>query len=666
MERGLELPSGGATGGPLRDAFPSRRFVVCALALLLVVAFGLRVWWALGSPNASRVWDERYSLVNVRPVLLEGSLDPVGTYYPSPVYFLPPALLMMVVRPLLDDPATELIDPETGIFGPWAYLLGRSIQILYGTAAILLIYLLGAMLFDRSVGLLAAMTFAFVPWLVEVSGIFKPDAQVVFFLLLVFLTGARWMRSPSVGAALAVGGAVALATSSKLIAAVAGMAFGVGALVRARERRHYGQILLAGASSVVLFLALTPHLGTVLFGIGRIQDDYAKRADWAGMTNAQIPLRTLRYLLAPTVFGPFLGALALIAYVGLWLAALRAARRRRGEVAGTLLMLAIFPLAYVALYTARSAYFRDNNFTHILPPLVLALAWLVVAAFRAVARRVRIPRPIRAAAVLAAAVAVVPPGFLYVYRMYTPSTRDAAGWYLGAGRPRRMHGRVVIAEPVVARGDDRPEGGLDVPWQRRWSLTAKGTVVVRVSSIGEIPAQRRWWSDGEILRRDLPEGFESAAVDELEIFRPKLGELRGPTVTAVKHFWRRRSVSEPLPARQEPGGVLAFELPDLPRSRFLSIEIAIGRSPDLTPEGSPNVSYASLELPLHRTDLRRQAFSLISERFPKRPRRREVRILGLPPLDSSSFEVYVHGWLPPKLPPEFATRREWLAELEKL
>lgn len=640
MDRAREQPSrSGARDGTSRATFPSRRAIAWYLAVLLIAAFSLRTWWASGWPNPSRVFDERYSFENVHSVLLTGSLKPVRNFYPSPVYYLPPALAIRAARPFVDDPAAQLFSPDSDRFGPTAYHLARGFQVLYGTASVLLLYLLGAMMFGRKVALLAATTAAFVPWLVQVSGVFKPDAQVVFFILVVLIAGVRWMRSPSALGALAVGCAVALATSSKLIAGVTGAAFGLGALVRARGVRQYGQIALAGISAIGLFLLLNPHIGIVLAGIDDIKWDYARRARWAGMTKAEIPLRTLDYLLDPMVFGPLLGALALIGYASFWVSGLRAVRSRPGEVAGPRLMLAVFPLAYVGLHAAQSAWFRANNFTHILPPFVLGFAWVAVVLLHTAVRRFRVPRPIMAVGILGLGAVVVSPGILFVYESYTKSTLDAASRFFEKAQPR-LHGRVVIVEPVEARG---------APWRRTRPLTEKGVALVRAVTAAELPEARRKQSDAEILRGKVPVGAASATVETRKVFRPKFGRLRGPMVTVLQHPWSLHSVRGPLPIRWGSDAVLEVELPVIDRRRFVSIAISLRVSPDLAPDDSPTVLYGDLRVPLHRIDLRFRKFRLLSERFRSGgPGQHEARITGLPQLALSSLRAHVYVWSPPE------------------
>lgn len=631
------------------STFPGRRFTGWCLAVLLVAAFLLRAWFASGWPNPSRVWDERYSFENVASVLETGDLTPVRNFYPSPVYYLPPALAILAAKPLVDNPRAALFDPERDRFGPTAYYLARGMQVVYGTASVLLIYLLGTGIFDRRVALLAATILAFLPWHIQVSGVFKPDAQVVFFLLVVLAAGVRWMRAPSALGALAVGAAVALATSSKLIAGVSGAAFAVGGAARAhwgdgdgeqRARlRRYTQILLAGTASIALFLLLNPHIGIVLAGIEDIKWDYARRAEWAGMTKAQIPARTLEYLLDREAFGPIFGALALAGYAALWISGLRAARSRPGEVAGPRLMLAAFPLLYVAVHTVQSAWFRGNNLTHILPPFALALAWLSVEGLRFGRRRLRIPGVIVAAVGAGIAALLVAPGPLFVYRTYTPTTLDIAYKTIGA-RASEAHGRMVIIEPVEARG---------VRWRIGRSLPEVGGAVLRVASATELSDERRRRSDAEILLGRVPSATSPAKVVRRRVIGPQLGERRGPELTVLLHPWRRRATHGPLGVRRRSDGDLVVELPRREISTLASVILRVGRPPALTPETRATVAYAGETVPLYRVDPRDRRFDLVSERFPCcEPRSPVVRIEGLPALHTSDLLAFLVLWSAPE------------------
>ncbi|MEM8963235.1 MAG: hypothetical protein AAGD38_17250 [Acidobacteriota bacterium] len=66
-----------------------------ALLLLIVVCgLGLRLWYGSAFPDSSRFWDEQYSLQNVRSLLATQTLEPASGYYPSPVFNLPPTLIL--------------------------------------------------------------------------------------------------------------------------------------------------------------------------------------------------------------------------------------------------------------------------------------------------------------------------------------------------------------------------------------------------------------------------------------------------------------------------------------------------------------------------------------------------------------------------------------------
>lgn len=621
-----------------RRTFPSRRVILCYLAVLILAALLLRAWFASGWPDESRSWDERYSFENVASVLETGSIRPVRNFYPSPVYFGPPALAILLAQPFVDNPRVALFDPEQNRFGPIAYHLARGIQVLYGTASVLLIYLLGTMVFSRQVGLFAATVLAFLPWHIQISGIFKPDAQVVFFVLVVLIAGVRWMHSPSTLAALCVGGAVALATSSKLIAGVSGAAFAIGGSVRA-QARQYWHILLAGGASVALFLLLNPHIDIVLAGIEDIKRDYAMRAGWAGMTKAQIPLRTLDYLLEPVTFGPILGVLALAGYVALWLSGVRSARSDAATIAAPRLMLASFPLFYVAVHTAQSAWFRDNNFTHILPFFALALAWALVALLHFARQRLQVPGLIVGTAGVGVLVLLASPGPLYVYRTYTPSTLDIAYKTIHA-QVAKVHGRVMIIEPVEAPG---------VPWRGGRELSTTRGPELRVSSASELATERRKRSDAEILLGRVPNEVSPERVVRRRVVSPALGERRGPELTLLLHPWTRRATHGPLAIRRREDKGIVVELSCPGSSDLVSIGLRVGRPPALTPETSPTVVYGDETIPLHRTESRDRWFDLVSERFPCRETGRSpARIEGLPPLAGASLEAFLAVWSPPE------------------
>lgn len=155
------------------------------LAMILVAALGVRVWYASYRLDSSRFWDERYAMRNVRPILNHGTLQPVSSYYPSPVFNLPAAALLAASERLHTATGWQGFDAVSGnSLRPTGYLLLRGLQSLYGVAAVAVIFLVGRMLFSRAVGLIAALVLAFMPWQIHASGYFKPDALLVLTTLL--------------------------------------------------------------------------------------------------------------------------------------------------------------------------------------------------------------------------------------------------------------------------------------------------------------------------------------------------------------------------------------------------------------------------------------------------------------------------------------------------
>ena len=143
------------------------------LALLLVivlVGLGLRIWYAAEALRIDRFEDEKYSLLNIRSIVTEGTLAPVNSFYPCPVFNVPPAILVAGSNRLhrwTGNPIFEAVTQDE--FGAAAFLLTRLVQTLYGSLALFLTFLIGREIFSREAGLIGALALAFMPWHIHAS-----------------------------------------------------------------------------------------------------------------------------------------------------------------------------------------------------------------------------------------------------------------------------------------------------------------------------------------------------------------------------------------------------------------------------------------------------------------------------------------------------------------
>ncbi len=140
------------------------------------------------------------------------------------------------------------------------FLLSRSLTALFGTACILLVYLLGKRLGSKpSVGLVAAVLFAVSPANIASSHLIRPDTFAVFFLLLAMGWIDRAFIKPDSRNYLIAGIGIGLAAAAKYNAGVVAfsliVAHGCNFGWRGFLRK---EIYLAGVVSAITFLIFNP------------------------------------------------------------------------------------------------------------------------------------------------------------------------------------------------------------------------------------------------------------------------------------------------------------------------------------------------------------------------------------------------------------------------
>ena len=336
----------------------SARTTWLILGAILVAALGLRVWYASAQLDTNRFWDEGYSLENVAPILLEGTLEPQRGFYPSPVFNLPAAAIVAAGEAAHKITGKELFRSfEEGRFYPMAMLLLRIQQALYSVGAVFLVFLIGRWLFSTEAGLFAALTLAGMPWHVQAAAVFKPDSLLSFTSLLAFWLSLRMIRGqpdtalgarPSssrlrrvgadgAGLAIATGGAIALAMSAKMTGGLLAIPLTLSMLLTARQApRRLLLLALTGGSSAIFFVLLNPYWRRYPAYLENLSRDYEMRAGWQQWTHWQVPGRVLELLLEPETLGLILGPLSLIGFGALVVAIVPPSRlgwSRRSELA---------------------------------------------------------------------------------------------------------------------------------------------------------------------------------------------------------------------------------------------------------------------------------------------------------------------------------------------
>jgi 4-amino-4-deoxy-L-arabinose transferase-like glycosyltransferase len=331
------------------------------LALLAICLLGLalRVWglnWGLPWAFLS---DEKHYVDRANEMLKTGD--------PNPHYFRNPSLLTYLIIGELH--VIRLLGPLAGPLASdvpgSANLLARLDSALIGTASVGLLYAVGATLFTRRVGLIAALFLAVAFLHVRNSQYGVNDVPSVGFLLLSFYFVVLLLRQPALRWYVLAGVAGGLAASTKynmgfffvpLLAAhwlarrVATRTLNVA---RPWRRSALVALGLAGTSSLAAYLIGTPY---TLLDFPRFRSDFLTQYGFGtirsspGLSPEPIPLMYLKAMLQG------FGALPLaLAFVGLghlvW-----PGERLRKRTASAILLLA-FPVIYLAFMLPKAVYF---------------------------------------------------------------------------------------------------------------------------------------------------------------------------------------------------------------------------------------------------------------------------------------------------------------------
>lgn len=165
-----------------------------ALALILLLAFGLRIWGiGFGLPNLYHP-DEDAVVMPAINIIKTGNLEPTRMEYGSlHIYLLTAVSALTFVRMArnggyLESPA-DLPIYERGTYPavyPYAeyFLASRLVSVLLGVGIVLLLYMLVTRLTNKRQGLLAALLAAILPALVTHSHFATTDTALTFWSLL--------------------------------------------------------------------------------------------------------------------------------------------------------------------------------------------------------------------------------------------------------------------------------------------------------------------------------------------------------------------------------------------------------------------------------------------------------------------------------------------------
>lgn len=250
---------GARTGDAMTASAGSRVLIWCGLALVLAAALGLRLWGIKqGLPYVYNI-DEAGHFVPKAVRMFSSGLDPR--------YFVNPPALTYVLHAVFAVwyGGGASVERVFALHPDQVYLLARVTVAILGAAAIWMLYLLGARLFDRRVGLLAAALEA-VAFLPVFYGHFALNDAPTLLPLTLSLFGSagvlrygRGLDYAFAGIGLGLGCASKYTAGIVLVALVAAAAAHYLRGEPGGGRRVIVGISLAGGCALAAFLAANPY-----------------------------------------------------------------------------------------------------------------------------------------------------------------------------------------------------------------------------------------------------------------------------------------------------------------------------------------------------------------------------------------------------------------------
>lgn len=346
----------------------------------MALALALRLWGLTWGLPWSLHPDEKNPVEQATAMLESADLNP--EYFKNPslfVYVIAGELLLARALGPLAGPLAPSVLGST-------YLLARLNSALIGTASVVLLYAIGANLFDRRTGLLAALFLAVSFIHVRNSHYGVNDVPAVGLLLLSLYFATRLLRRPSLRWYGLAGLAGGLATSTKYSTGF----FFVPILIvhwlatRESDRRAWdraGLIAIGAAamSSLAGYLIGTPY---TLLDFSTFRTEFLTQyrfgeSRWLGQPADPVPWLYLTSLLHG--FGVVPLALAML---GLMLLARRSSTTSHPAFPRGLLVLLAFPAAYLAFLLPKEVFFP-----RLILPLVPFFSVLAACGMIELARR---------------------------------------------------------------------------------------------------------------------------------------------------------------------------------------------------------------------------------------------------------------------------------------
>jgi hypothetical protein len=619
------------------------------LIALLTVSFALRTWDASQGLNASRYFDERFTLRNITVLLQDGDFRPRHAFYLS-LSYLPQAAVLAASQGLYRatryQPFSIYKDTTDG-YSPTAYWLCRMVNVIYGTLSLLLLFLIGRRIWSPEVGLVAAAVLAAFPRHVLSSVEFKPDILVILLVTLTFYWTLGAAFRPSLGRYLLVGFGVGLAVSTKYTGVAGSIPIVAATLVNGwKDRRRWGWLIAAGLTSVVTFVILNPFLSVVFRFIPKLVNGYAAKGVEEESNHWVVFERQVEFLVEH--HGPVVAAFVALGIAGLlwhiWRPMPERPEDARERRLGSILVLSLL-LGYSAVHSLGMTLFRGQNYLPVVPFSSLAAAWALVALWRWLASRVP-PlawEPVAAVVWVAVVVALLAQQWRIVYHRIVPTTFQAANrLLLDTLEPFGLRHVVYERGMGAFQVGGRPRRPL---LTRTNSLKALDPVFLDRADVEVFPQSRLDGPDADFYRSRL----DRVPWSQVQILGERPFVSRGEPVVVVRHLWEADGAPQELRVRRpDQAPYLVGRLPEglarpgdtvslllwVPRE---STDLKL-RELRLDPGGRP--------VQVFDTGRRLTRFFRMSPRFQITGQEVRVRIPARPEDRPRGFGLEVHRWRP--------------------
>jgi 4-amino-4-deoxy-L-arabinose transferase-like glycosyltransferase len=364
----------------LRSSFDGLRASVLPLACVLAVAAAVRFWGiGFGLPDVHARPDELL-IVATALGFFTSNLNPHFFDYPALyIYILFALLVVYYAWSRLAGWSTSAAHFVGGTHGRWPmfYLIGRGVSAILGTLTVLWVYRIGRALFDRSIGLAAAIFLSLAFLHVRDSHYATTDVTMTLFVMCAMLSLVRLHQDRRSRHAWSAAIFAGLAMGTKYNAALLAVPMGVVELFHAWSQRRN---LRAVVRETYLPLMAAVMLGTFLATSPYLLLDYPKALqDFRALQESMSVGMTPPELLGPGWIYHF--RFSLVHGLGLpllvtSLAGIGVAARRDPKAA---LLLGSFPVAYYLVAGASA-----NVFVRYMIPIVPFLCLFAAVAVDAV------------------------------------------------------------------------------------------------------------------------------------------------------------------------------------------------------------------------------------------------------------------------------------------